>query len=290
MLKLFKSVVGIICLYLMLFAGSTPFAGCTKTIYDTVIKRDTIISRDTLRLHDTSECSNLTDGLVAYYTFTNGSLKDSSGNNNHIYSNTAVATADRFGRANNAFDFNSVNHLMRVRNSASLNPDKEISIMAIVKPRAFYAGPCHGNSILGKGNRDDSKGFYYMRLQDSGSRCTPGEPLRTDKEFFSSGYGDNSPLGKGAQAGTDTAHIKANQWYTVIYTFDGIVSKLYVNGILKDVKLLKVTFTPNTNDLVIGRHDDANFPYPFNGVMDEIRIYNKALCPEQVAGLNDLNQ
>ena len=54
---------------------------------------------------------------------------------------------------------------MKVKNSISLNPP-EITIMAIVKAKGFYSGTCHGNEIVGKGNRDDLNGFYYMRFQD----------------------------------------------------------------------------------------------------------------------------
>jgi hypothetical protein len=50
-------------------------------------------------------------------------------------------------------------------------------------------------------------------------------------------------MGMAAGVGSDTSFITAGQWYTVVYTFDGIVSKIYVNGQLKDVDIKKVTFT-----------------------------------------------
>jgi hypothetical protein len=215
-------------------------------------------------------------------------LNDSSGNNNHIYNNTAIPTTDRFGKAGHAYQFNALNHMMRVKSSPSLNPAKEISIVTIVRPTGFYTGNCHNNQILGKGNHDDINGFYYMRFVDVGTTCTPGQPINASKEHFYSGYGDNYPLGTAADVGSDTSFITLNNWYTVVYTFDGIVSKIYVNGKLKDVRLKQVTFTPNTFDLVIGRHESTTFPYNFKGDIDEIRIYNKALCPEQVTALNNL--
>src|SRR3954467_12836746 len=101
MFKFLNYALGLLAFYVMIIAGASPFAGCTKTVHDTVtvIKKDTLIKKDTVNVHDTTMCGNLTDGLVAYYPFTNGSLKDSSGNNNDIYQNTALPTADRFGKA-----------------------------------------------------------------------------------------------------------------------------------------------------------------------------------------------
>ena len=75
----------------------------------------------------------------------------------------------------------------------------------------------------------------------------------------------------------DTSFIQKEKWYTVIYTYDGTKSKIYVNGKLKNEATKTVTFHGNTNDLYIGRHQDPSFPYYFNGVMDEVRIYDRAV-------------
>jgi len=49
-----------------------------------------------------------------------------------------------------------------------------------------------------------------------------------------------------------------------------------------------ITFTPNSNDIFIGKHENPLFPYYFNGVIDEIRIYNKAITNQQIGYLNIL--
>ena len=40
--------------------------------------------------------------------------------------------------------------------------------------------------------------------------------------------------------------------------------------------------------LFIGKHGDPQFPYWFNGVLDEVRIYKGALCEGEVKMLYNL--
>lgn len=77
-------------------------------------------------------------------------------------------------------------------------------------------------------------------------------------------------------------------WYTVIYTYENGISKLYVNGVLVNTLNCTAVFTPNNQELYIGKHGDPAFPYNFKGVIDEIRIYKKALCEGEVKQLNIL--
>ena len=81
----------------------------TTTLFDTV--RISTIVNDTIRLTDS--VSDVTDGLVAYYSFNGGSLNDSSGYGNNIAFNNASPTTDRLGRANNAYLFNGTSIYMR---------------------------------------------------------------------------------------------------------------------------------------------------------------------------------
>ncbi|MBS1563125.1 MAG: LamG domain-containing protein [Bacteroidetes bacterium] len=266
-------------LYFSLIFSGTSFSSCTKTntVHDTV----TVIKKDTVTVVDSM--SNLKKGLVAYYTFTNGSLKDSSGYGNDIITNSATKTGDRFGTANNAYLFDGASSFMQVKNSTSLNPQSAISLVAMVKLNGFNAGAYHGNEILGKGNADNINGFYTLRGQDG---LSSGAPDPT-KEFFSGYYGDN---GNGSYANADTSIIKLGQWYTIIFTYDGYESRIYLNGALKNIMLKKTPFTPNSNDLFIGRHESATYPYFLNGVIDEVRIYNRALNDVDIRQLNNLKQ
>jgi Concanavalin A-like lectin/glucanases superfamily len=300
-MKLLYSISGTILIYLVFFAGSTQIAGCAKstvqhdttiktvTITDTVTK--TVTVRDTLTLKDT--VYTLTDGMVAYYNFNGGNLNDSSGHNNNIAFNNALPAADRFGVSNNAYSFDGAASYMRVPNSASLNPATGITIFAIVKVNGFYKGPCHINQIVGKGAPDDVLGYYVLRFDDAGLIDGSGCSVAADttKEFFYGSYGDNTPYGNATGAVNDSfPFIHPGEWANVVFTYNGTVSKVYLNGALLATYTKSVTFTANTQDLYIGKTESSIFPYYFNGIIDEIRIYNKAIPDNRVGILNSLSK
>lgn len=262
---------------IILLCAQTQISSCKK---ETI----TIIIKDTIRIVDSSSCYNLTDGLIAYYNFKNGSINDLSGNNNNISFNNAVVTTDRFGKANNAYLFNGSSY-MRVPNNATLNP-KFISIMAVVKPNAFYTGNCNANNILCKGTNSNPTGVYGLQFF-SASPCNV--PADTSKEYFGGFFGDTSP-GPAAAAIADSAFIHTGQWYNVVYTYDGATSNLYINGSLKKSQIIPAVVNGNSQDIFIGKYDNPQFPYWFTGVIDEIRIYNRALCDCEVKSLNKLKE
>jgi hypothetical protein len=227
------------------------------------------------------------DSLIAWYKFTNGSLKDLSGKNNHIVFSNAKLTSDRFGKANNAYLFNGNGSYMKVNNSASLNP-KRISMMAIVKIAGFYNGPCLANNILSKGFNDYANGFYALRFTNLGKDCN--STVDISKECFTANFGDNyNPYyGSATGASASSDYIQTSKWYNVIYTFDGFVSKIYINGILKSSIKKTPPVNGNADNLYIGKHADPSFPYWFNGTIDEIRLYKKALSQAEINFLNKL--
>lgn len=271
-------------LMLLLFVTvSVPFTGCKKTttIYDTTIKTvyDTVVKtvHDTVIINDT--VYYLSSGLVAHYNFNNGNLKDSSGYGNDIFFNNAIATTDRFGNANNAYLFNGTSSYMQIHNNIRLNP-ASITMFAIVKVNGFYQGNCHSNVIIMKGDNDYEAGLYSLRFNDS-KACS--ELPDVSAEHFWSIYGDNPSTGA-----SSSAYITTGQWYNVAFTYDGSTAKLYINGALQQSVDKPVSFTPNNNDLFLGKTENPTFPYYFNGVMDEVRIYNRALSAVEIGALNKL--
>ncbi len=278
-MKILKYFFGLNIIGALFFLSfTTHLTSCIKEIvHDTLLVKDTITVRDTV--------CHVNVGMVAHYTFDNGSLLDQSGNNNNITFSNAVATADRFGKNNNAFLFDGNSAYMKVPNSSSLNPTTAISIVAIVKVNDFYRGTCHENQIIGKGYPDEVKGLYLMRITDPFGHCY--EEADTTKEFFWGAYGDNIPEGSASGVISDTNYIQTGKWYTVVYTYDGHESRIYVNGNLEKIEQKKVPFTPTDTDLYIGRNYYPDYPYWFNGVIDEIRIYNRALCECEVDQITD---
>lgn len=279
-MKIVKLLSGAALLFVLFFSTTTQFVACTKTetIYDTLIIKDTVTIIDS----SACNCYDLKDGLVAYYNFKGGTLKDSSGKNNHIVFNNATLTTDRFGKANSAYLFNGTSNYMRVANSTSLNPTSAITIMAIVKPNGYYSGDCKGNEIVTKTYGDFVNGYYSMRYATTTGCSTP---LDVNNVYFMTGYGNYTSGSIPSGALTDTIPVKTNKWYHVVYTYEAGVSKQYIDGVLKTETIKSTTFTPNAFDLYIGATPAPQFPYWLNGVIDEVRIYEKALCAEAVKQL-----
>ncbi|MEP7239068.1 MAG: LamG domain-containing protein, partial [Ferruginibacter sp.] len=219
---------------------------------------------------------DLSLGLRAYYPFS-GNANDISGNGNNPVFNNATFTADRFGNPNSAYHFNGTSTYMQILNSASLNTTDKLSLVAWVKPQGFYAGSCHGNSILSKGTTGNTPGLYMIWYDDNagtnGANC--GGPLNPAVENF---YG----IGSMAPPPGYTPYIQTNRWYSVVVTYDGTTVKLYVDCVLKySGSQGGLNFT-NIHDLFIGKVDNPSFPYWVNGDIDEVRIYDRALNQDEV--------
>jgi len=218
---------------------------------------------------------DLTKGLVAYYPF-NGNANDVSGNGNNPIFNNATLTKDYYGNSNSAYHFNGVDNYMEIPNNASLNPTN-ISICAWIKPTGFYYGPCHGNSVVMKGNADFQSGNYMIRYDDAlytGTNCNGGPPDTLHETYYA--------IGTGLSPVQDTPYAQKNIWRSVVYTYDGSHARLYIDcNLILDSEQPGLSFA-NGADLFFGRLNDSQYPYWLNADLDEVRIYNRALNEDEV--------
>lgn len=213
---------------------------------------------------------NLNLGLKAYYPFS-GNAKDESGNNNHPVFNNATLTADHFGNARSAYHFNGKNTYMKIPNSSSLNMAKAMSISLWVKATKYYTGPCYNNMLVTKSATTTFPSNYYLRFADVYTGCDA--PTTTSERFT------------GNNVIAATPFIKLNQWYHVVWTSDGSSERLYVNCELKGSARADGVSFSNTFDMFFGCQNSVDYPYWFNGDMDEVRIYNRALNIDEVNAL-----
>jgi hypothetical protein len=83
--------------------------------------------------------------------------------------------------------------------------------------------------------------------------------------------------------------IPRGKWRHVASTYDGAALKVYVNGVLPAQGAVSGMVCGNTNPLIIGaKHDVLGAAAPrnfFHGVLDEVRLYNRALSPSEIQSL-----
>ncbi len=77
--------------------------------------------------------------------------------------------------------------------------------------------------------------------------------------------------------------IPNNIWHHVAVSYDGSVARLYIDGVLDNTKTM-TSPTPNGSDFAIGAIyiDKSNIQDHFKGSIDEIRVWDAALTPDQL--------
>ncbi|MCX6162076.1 MAG: LamG domain-containing protein, partial [Ignavibacteriae bacterium] len=212
-------------------------------------------------------------GLVAYYPFS-GNAADSSGNSNHGTVFNATLTNDRFGNPNSAYYFNGVSGYIQVTSSNSLKLTNNFTLSAYVYADTFKTGvPVEQHGVISKINAGDWFGGYEMR---TGAAENPSGNF----EFTSNFGGNNVYITKGPYL--------PKKWYLVTTTYDNVWLKLYVNGICLDSQSRSGSAQISDIPLSIGRRGGANMFH--KGIIDEVRIYNRALSSAEVLQLYDISQ
>jgi len=72
-------------------------------------------------------------------------------------------------------------------------------------------------------------------------------------------------------------------WHHIVYTKDGVNHAVYVDGSLDQSFTSNADISQNSPLFIGRRWTRSNSPYWFNGIIDDVRIYNRALTPEEVA-------
>lgn len=232
-----------------------------------------------------------TSGLIAHWDM-NGTANDASGGGHHGHMNNLVPAAGIDGVAGHAWYFNGTNSSITIPYAADMNVPA-FTIAAVMKVSGFYSGTCHANMVFIRGKTGTPRPCsYYLAFSDApaGYGCTP--TLDTTQESFTSiASGPSGGLGPSTFVDfNDTPHIEVNKWYNVVVTFNDTAFKIYINDTLKTTVLAPVPGLPmgtSTDSAAIGfaPSDGPAYPYRFKGVMDDIKLFNRALSACEVSKL-----
>lgn len=211
------------------------------------------------------------DGLVLAYTFdrtTDDKIPDESGNgNNGEMRNAALETSDPAFK--NCCDFDGVRGCVVVPDSTSLGLTKALSISVWVYSRTLK--PERGNGIVFKGRSWTGGQLSYMLdLAYPGNNCP---------RFWVSPDGGNSHL----FTVTSPTPIMAGKWYHIVVTYNGKTVDLRVNGVLSATGQYTGGIHRSSDPVDIG----SCWQGPWDGYMDSLLIYNRALTEEEIKRLYD---
>jgi hypothetical protein len=224
-----------------------------------------------------------TNGLVGYWPF-NGNANDESGNGLNGIVTGASLTTDRNGAANSAYNFD-VSHWswgsggdkIFIPFHASLN-------VSNITVSAWFNRNTNGtmNQGLTVLNRFQF-GYSNPNGQTWGMTLDQNSSLLMNTWILQSASNNNQ-----VAIGNEGSFINLNQWYNVIFTFDGTNLKQYINGVLVDSDSSS-GFSINTignSGISIGVSDQANGHWsPFGGKIDDIGIWNRALNECEIQSL-----
>ncbi len=258
------------------------------------------------------------DKLVAYYPM-NGSVSDVSGNS-RTATITATKTTDRLGRSNYAYDFNgtSTNKMQTpiTETTLSANSGRDFSVSLWLRPEGW--GTCtdanhcsYGKTILS--NRyvsgNSAYGFMFGLIGEGGvSSNSPSSYLGMQRGQLSVSVGGGCILDQVIS----TTALPLNSWAHIVMSFDyndsngNITVSFYRNGSKLSTKAFYQTACNTTGSLVtsdqithsdrigsprnlmVGYDTDTSADYyVFDGKLDEVAIYDRALTASEAKEIYD---
>jgi hypothetical protein len=210
--------------------------------------------------------ADLNDGLVAHYPF-EGNANDESENGNHGTVYGATLTEDRLGNIDSAYSFDGTDDYIQIADTSNLDLSQEFTIQAWINPNSGYGvqQASHIDIVSKWGSGGIDNAAYLLGINNQGN-ILPWTYSGTAGSYF-----------KGSQT------VPINTWTHVLMARTRNTSKVYINGAL-DTSFDNAKLPQNSNyDLFIGQEPVGG--NNFSGMIDDIRIYNRALSEDEIKAL-----
>jgi hypothetical protein len=212
-----------------------------------------------------------TNGLVGYWPF-NGNANDVSSNANNGINNGATLTIDRFGNSNSAYSFNGgVNYINVASNSTlDFSSTNKITISlwmySTITPNA--------NEV-----------FVLISKQDSAGTTQKG--FNVANELIATYLlVKNGVSSLQAYSGIAGLQLNNGVWHNLVFIYDNGITKAYKNGVLINEGFTSTIIGSSTQPLRFGKPSWAapNIA-EYNGKLDDIGIWNRALTQDEIISL-----
>lgn len=190
-------------------------------------------------------------------TGSNTVAADDSGNG---HSGTVLDPAWSAGKIGGALTFDGANQV-RVVGAPALEP-ASYAVSAWVK---YTQTDVSGGDVLSMGDN------FGLRVQPDGAV----------KTYF---YG--GPTAGYRVAQSTTVNTKDGQWHHILGQYANGLLQVYVDGIKRDEKAFSDPIVYGLGaDLYLGRHGNGGGNHDFNGSLDQVRLYDRALSSSEIAAL-----
>ncbi|MCH8008217.1 MAG: LamG domain-containing protein [Chloroflexi bacterium] len=219
-------------------------------------------------------CVQPPGGLVNWWPGDGNAVDIWGGNDGTLVGDTSFAA----GVAGDAFSFDGDEDYVEIPHDSSFNL-AEFSVDAWV-----YIDPAQNNGevnvLVSKSSFAAADGGFVLTHDDRGGADRKTNALRFI--VFEGGAGTLS------EAFLKDAFPSAG-FYHVAGTFDGSVTRLYLDGVLKDTGSPIAGIGFNTRSVRIGAShvlEASSIDDRFTGLIDEVEIYNNALAASDIAGIH----
>ena len=162
-----------------------------------------------------------------------------------------------------SLEFDGVDDYVEIPNSSSLDiTGNNISCVAWV-----YIGDQNSDvGIITKGPLTNEESYMLGIKNDEKPR------MRVYTDSFTQAVADNP--------------LTQNQWHHLVGTYNGYEVKIYVDGTLSKSELKNGNINSSSNPVLLGRRVIGDNRY-YNGLMDDVRIYDRVLSGQEIADQYD---
>jgi len=219
----------------------------------------------------------LSDGLVGYWNFDEGgglTAYDRSGNLNHgTLTNMDADTDWTDGQLGGALDFDGSNDYVEVGDTNVLDISSSFSISVWI-----LKGSNTGYDMILMKTPDQNNANYY---------------ITTTSDEIAMGFTDVPANWN--ECATSATNIVTSAWYHLVGVFDddGNTQTIYVNSLSQAVTgTCAPAVSPQTNagSIYVGESQLSGGGEWFDGIIDDVRIYNRALTPTEVRRLYNMGR
>jgi len=200
-----------------------------------------------------SEAQVVTDGLVGYWSFNEGTVSgvtvsDVSGNNDGTLVGNAQIAQGRYG---NAVELDGASGYVEIPDNASLQLWETYTLEAWI-----YERESKSSRFIDKCTAGTSDGPHLDNHPGTKLRSCAGGCVTSELDFT------------------------LDEWYHIVMTFDEGVVNFYLNG--SPAGGGEVASPLSGNDLSLKLGADSNGQNLLNGLIDEARVYNRAITEAEV--------